>query len=85
MGTKRKTTAITEQQYTWTKSQTAAGKSANESEYIRDPVRRDRSSTASIEEIRAALIEGELSGDSEPFSPEQFKREMMEMYGDGTA
>lgn len=85
MGTKRKTIAVTEQQDSWTKSQIAAGKSANESEYIRDPVRRDRSSTASIEEIGAALIEGELSGDSEPFSPEQFQRKMMEKHGVGTA
>lgn len=85
MGTKRKTITVTERQDTWTKSQIAAGKSANESEYIRDPIRRDRSSSASIEEISAALIEGELSGDTEPFNPEQFKREMMEKYGEGTA
>lgn len=57
----------------------------NDSEYIRHLIRRDQSSTASIEEIRAALIEGELSGDPEPFNPEQFKQEMMEKYGDGTA
>ena len=85
MGTTRKTITVTEQQNAWIKSQISAGKFTNDSEYIRDLIRRDQSSTASIEEIRAALIEGELSGDPESFDPEQFKREMMEKYGDGTA
>lgn len=77
METKRKTISITGQQDIWTKSQIAASRFADESENIRDPVRRGRSITASIEEIRAALIEGELSGDPEPFNPEQFKQEIM--------
>lgn len=85
MGTTRKTITVTEQQDAWIKSQIAAGKFTNDSEYIRDLIRRDQSSTASIEEIRAALIEGELSGEPLPFNPEHFKREMMEKYGDGTA
>lgn len=85
MGNIRKTITISRQQDAWIKSQIAAGKFTNDSEYIRDLIRRDQSSAAGIEEIRAALIEGESSGNSEPFNPEQFKREMMEKYGDGTA
>lgn len=85
MGTKRKIIVVTEQQDAWIKSRIATGKFTDDSEYIRDLIRRDQSHTASIEEIRAVLTEGELSGDPEPFSPEQFKREMMEKYGDGTA
>ena len=85
MRTTRKTITITERQDAWIKSQIAAGKFTNDSEYIRDLIRRDQASAASIDEIRAALIEGELSGEPEPFDPERFKREMMENYGDGTA
>lgn len=84
MGTTRKIIAITEQQDAWIKSQIAAGKFTNDSEYIRDLIRRDQASAASINEIRAALIEGDLSGEPEPFVRERFKREMMEKYGDGT-
>ena len=85
MGTTRKTITVTKQQDAWIKSQIAAGKFTNDSEYIRDLIRRDQSSVAGIEKIGAALIEGKLSGNPEPFNPEQFKREMMEKYGDGAA
>ena len=85
MGTKRKTITVTERQDAWIKSQIAAGKFTSDSEYIRDLIRRDQASAASIEEIRAALIEGELSGEPESFNPGRFKREMMGKYGDETA
>ena len=82
MGTTRKTITVTDRQDAWIKAQISAGKFTNDSEYIRHLIRQDQSSTASIEEIRAALIEGELSGEPQPFDPEQFKREMIEKYGD---
>jgi antitoxin ParD1/3/4 len=62
MGTVRKTITFTEQQDQWIKAKIAAGQFTNDSEYIRDLVRRDQERNAEIEAIRAALIEGEQSG-----------------------
>ncbi len=76
MGTTRKTITITDQQDNWIKAQIAAGQFTNDSEYVRDLIRRDQASQADIEVIRAALIEGEESGDTKPFDSSRFKQEM---------
>jgi antitoxin ParD1/3/4 len=76
MGTKRKTITITDNQDNWIKSQIKAGEFTNDSEHIRDLIRRDQASQADIEAIRAALIEGEESGDPKPFDIVQFKKAM---------
>jgi antitoxin ParD1/3/4 len=76
MGTKRKTITITDNQDNWIKSQINAGAFTNDSEYIRDLIRRDQTSQADIEVIRAALIDGEESGEPQPFDIAQFKSAM---------
>jgi antitoxin ParD1/3/4 len=76
MGTKRKTITITDSQDSWIKSQINAGEFTNDSEYIRDLIRRDQTSQADIEFIRAALIEGEESGEPKPFDIAKFKSAM---------
>jgi antitoxin ParD1/3/4 len=76
MSTKRKTITITDNQDKWIKSQINAGEFTNDSEYIRDLIRRDQASQADIEVIRAALIEGEESGEPQPFDVAQFKKAM---------
>jgi antitoxin ParD1/3/4 len=76
MGTKRKTITITDNQDNWIKSQINAGGFTNDSEYIRDLIRRDQTSQADIEVIRAALMEGEESGEPQPFDIAQFKSAM---------
>lgn len=81
MTTIRKTITVTEQQDSWIKTQVAAGLYTNDSEYIRDLIRRDQSDKAEIEAIRAALIEAEQSGTPQPFDAEQFKRDMLAKHG----
>jgi antitoxin ParD1/3/4 len=81
MGTTRKTITVTDQQDSWIKSQISAGAFTNDSEYIRDLIRRDQASQADIETIRAALIEGEQSGKPQPFDAGQFKKEMTDKHG----
>ena len=81
MGTKRKTITVTDNQASWIKSQINAGGFTNDSEYIRDLIRRDQTSQVDIEAIRAALIEGEQSGEPQPFNVEQFKKEMTAKHG----
>ncbi len=77
MSTTRKTITVTEQQDDWIKTQISAGGFTNDSEYIRDLIRRDQASKAEIEAIRAALIEGEQSGKAQSFDGDLFKKEMI--------
>ena len=77
MSTKRKTITVTEQQNNWIKTRIAAGEFTNDSEYIRDLIRRDQTSQADIDAIRAALIEGEQSGEPQSFNGDLFKQEML--------
>ncbi len=80
MGATRKTITVTDQQNRWIKAQIAGGAFTNDSEYIRDLIRRDQASQADIDAIRAALVTGEQSGEPQPFDAEQFRLEMTEKY-----
>ncbi|WP_228347825.1 type II toxin-antitoxin system ParD family antitoxin [Flagellatimonas centrodinii] len=62
MTTVRKTITLTDQQGAWVKARIANGDFTNDSEYIRDLIRRDQQSKAEVESIRTALIAGENSG-----------------------
>lgn len=77
METVRKTITLTNQQNGWIKTQIDAGHYTNDSEYIRDLIRREQERSAEIETIRAALIEGETSGEPEPFDLGAFKQKML--------
>ncbi len=81
MGTTRKTITVTDQQDNWIKAQIAAGEFTNDSEYIRDLIRRDQAGKAELEEIRAALVEAEESGEPRPFDGDLFKQEMIAKHG----
>jgi antitoxin ParD1/3/4 len=58
----RKTITLTDTQSSWVKSRIARGDFTNDSEYFRDLVRRDQERSAGLEQLRAALVEGEQSG-----------------------
>ena len=60
--------------------QIAAGDFTNDSEYIRDLIRRDQARRARIDAIREELIKGETSGAPEPFDSDAFKEEMAAKY-----
>jgi antitoxin ParD1/3/4 len=81
MSTTRKTITVTDQQDSWIKARIAAGEYTNDSEYIRDLIRRDQAGQADLEAIRAALIEAEQSGEPRPFESGQFKQEMIAKHG----
>ncbi len=76
MGTTRKTITVTDQQDKWIKAQIEGGDFTNDSEYIRDLIRRDQTRNAEISVIRDELIKGEHSGDPQPFDGRLFKKEM---------
>ena len=81
MGTVRKTITLTDQQDSWIKAQIEAGHYTNDSEYIRDLIRREQDRNADVEAIRAALIEGEASGEPTSFDVAAFKRRMLAVHG----
>lgn len=59
MSMTRKTITITGQMDDWVKAQITSGKYGNDSEYIRDLIRKDQ---GNVQILRALLIEGEQSG-----------------------
>ena len=76
MSTVRKTITLTDQQDDWIKAQIAAGQYTNDSEAIRDLIRREQERQAQVQAVRAALIEGEESGAPQPFDVQAFKARM---------
>jgi len=74
MGIVRKTITLTEQQDAWIASQIAAGRYANDSDAIRDMIRREQERSFDIETVRQALIEGEESGGPERFDFAAFRQ-----------
>lgn len=81
MATVRKTITLTDQQDGWIKAQINAGHYTNDSEYIRDLIRREQERSAEIEAVRAALIEGEASGELRPFDAGAFRQRMLASHG----
>lgn len=81
MGTVRKTITLTEQQDSWIKSQIEAGHYINDSEYIRDLINREQERSAETNAIRAALIEGEASGEPKSFDVAAFKGRLLATHG----
>jgi antitoxin ParD1/3/4 len=81
MSTVRKTITLTDQQDSWVKAQIQAGHYTNDSEYIRDLIRREQERSAQLDALRAALIEGENSGAPQPFDVQAFKARMAAAHG----
>jgi antitoxin ParD1/3/4 len=67
-----KTPTLTDKQDKWIKAQIDAGHYIDDSEYIRDLIRREQERSTEIETIRTALIEGESSGETESFDVTTF-------------
>lgn len=69
MGTVRKTITLTDLQDQWIKAEIAAGRFTNDSEYIRDLIRRDHERSTGLEALQAAVREGLDSGPSDKTVP----------------
>ena len=65
MATIRKTITLSDTQESWIKRQIAQGGFTNDSEYIRDLVRRDQEGQAKLAGLRQAIAEGLGSGVSD--------------------
>ena len=64
MATIRKTITLSDGQDAWIKSRIKSGAFTNDSEYIRDLVRRDQAHADQLAEVRAAVSAGVQSGRS---------------------
>jgi antitoxin ParD1/3/4 len=80
MATVRKTITVTKQQDAWIASQIEAGKFTNDSELIRDLIRREQERIEQIERLRQALIDGENSGEPRPFDFGAFRKRMIKRH-----
>lgn len=81
MGAVRKTITLTEQQDAWIAAQVAAGHYTNDSEAIRDLIRREQERGFERDAIRQALIEGEQSGEPERFDFAAFRQNKIAEHG----
>ncbi len=70
MATIRKTVTFTQQQDNWIKSQINTGEYTNDSEYLRDLVRRDQAKKGKLNTLKAAILTGLESGISEKSIPD---------------
>lgn len=73
MAVVRKSITFTKQQDFWIKRQIEKGDYTNDSEYLRDLVRRDQAEQQKLDELRAALQEGLDSGISDKTVQEIWK------------
>jgi antitoxin ParD1/3/4 len=74
MSMHRKTITLTQQQDHWVKRQIKSGNFGNDSEYIRDLIRRDQQAQERIATLRQALTAGEASGTAKPLDMGAIKK-----------
>ncbi|MGA2778672.1 MAG: type II toxin-antitoxin system ParD family antitoxin [Steroidobacteraceae bacterium] len=67
---------LTDQRDDWIKAQVEGGHYSNDSEYLRDLIRREHDCGAEINAVRAALIEGEKRGKPNRFDANAFERKL---------
>ncbi len=80
MSTIRKTITLTDTQNDWIKAQIESGAYTNDSEVMRDLIRKAQAEHAEIEAIRAKLIEAEQSGVSDR-TPEDIRQDVLKNRG----
>ena len=83
MGTVRRTITLTDQQDRWVEAQITAGDFTDDSEYIRDLMRRDQRYSTRIQALRAAIQEGLDSGISEKTVPQVMDEVEARLRADG--
>lgn len=81
VATVRKTITVTDQQDNWISTQVQSGRFANDSELIRDLIRREQERSIELDALRQALIQGEQSGEPQVFDFEAFIRQKRAQYG----
>ncbi|MEM6650225.1 MAG: type II toxin-antitoxin system ParD family antitoxin [Pseudomonadota bacterium] len=73
----KKSITITPEQEVWIKDRLATGHFGNESEVLRELIRREQERLQELKDIRSALIEGEKSGISS-LRPEDIRQKALQ-------
>lgn len=81
MRTVRKTITLSDQQASWMNAQIEAGHYTSDSECVSDLIRCEQERNDETIAIRAALIEGEVSGEPRAFDAAAFKQRMLATHG----
>ncbi|MCU0882553.1 MAG: type II toxin-antitoxin system ParD family antitoxin [Hyphomonadaceae bacterium] len=81
MSAVRKTITLTAQQDSWIKAQIASGAYTNDSECVRDLIRREQVRTSKLAALQAALEAGEESGGFRTVSVDEIKARMRTKLG----
>ena len=66
----------------WVEAQVEAGLYANNSDYVRDLIRKDQVRAEKVAAMQRAITEGLASGPAAPFDKEAFKRRMQGQFID---
>ncbi len=77
MGMVKKSITVTDQQEEWIKSRIASGDYGNDSELLRDLIRRRQHADAELAALRAAIQEGLDSGMSDR-TPEDVRQDVLQ-------
>ncbi len=83
MATVRKSITFTETLSDWMQSLVASGEYANESEYVRELIRKDREKNAKLKALREAIDEGLKSGVSNRSVTDILKSKEAQLRNDG--
>lgn len=73
--------SLPEQMKSWVEQQSAGGRFANSSDYVRDLIRRDQERGVVIAELQAAIDAGLNSGPAVQFDSAAFKQKMHQSRG----
>jgi antitoxin ParD1/3/4 len=68
--------SLPEQMRDWVLQRTADGEYANNSDYVRDLIRKDKQRTQSIQVLQDAITKGLKSGEPKEFNKKAFTRRM---------
>lgn len=81
MGIVSKKITLTDKQDVWIQAQIDTGRYTDDSEYIQELISLEQTRCGEVEAIRVALVEGEASGEPQPFDGIAFKKKMLATHG----
>ena len=65
----------------WVQERIETGQYASTSDYVRDLIRRDQQRAEKIEAMQSAITKSLESGEATPFDVEEFKKRMIQSFG----
>ncbi|WP_150525947.1 type II toxin-antitoxin system ParD family antitoxin [Roseibium sediminis] len=66
----------------WVEEQLADGRFSNTSDYVRHLIRKDQERVAALSAVQAAVSDGIVSGEPQPFDFKAFKQRMRKTHGE---